>query len=88
VDNKNNTARAVFAHVTVGMQLAITMLVFVYGGRKLDLYLDKSPIFLAVGTVLGMTIGFYHLMKNLQSDDLKNKKMKEKNVNNKRIKWN
>ncbi len=89
VRNEKNSGQEVFANITIGLQLAITMLVFVYGGHKLDLYFDKSPLFLVVGTVLGMALGFYHLLKGLQVSKEKgggyngdNKKEK------KRIKWN
>jgi len=89
VSNERNSGREVFAHVTVGLQLAITMLIFVYGGYKLDLYFEKSPLFLVVGTIIGMVLGFYHLLKNLQvgsnrsgnQNDDERKKIK-------RIKWN
>ncbi len=87
--NKKDSGPVVFANITIGLQLAITMLVFVYGGHKLDLYFDKSPLFLAVGTALGLALGFYHLLKDLQVD---NKKVDEKrgveNHEKKRIKWN
>ena len=87
--NKNNSGRVVFANITIGLQLAVTMLIFVYGGHRLDLYFDKSPLFLVVGTALGMVLGFYHLLKELQVTDKKkddggNVEKKEE----KRIKWN
>ena len=80
----NNSGRVVFAHITIGLQLGITMFIFVYGGHKLDLYFDKTPIFLIIGTVTGMSTGFYHLLKSLQFDD---KKKEEKHIK-KRVKWN
>ncbi len=87
--NKRNSGREVFSHVTIGLQLAITMLIFVYGGYKLDLYFTKSPLFLAIGTVLGMGLGFYHLLKNLQIGNKKNETIKDENTSSeKRIKWN
>jgi len=85
----DNSGKAVFAHVTIGLQLAITMLIFVYGGYRLDLYFDKSPLFLITGTIIGMCLGFYHLLKDLQGDDKKKDGLgNKKNQNNKRIKWN
>jgi F0F1-type ATP synthase assembly protein I len=89
VRNKKNSGQAVFANITIGLQLAITMLIFVYGGHRLDLYFDKSPLFLVVGTALGMALGFYHLLKDLQVDDKTD--LNDKNVKKtekKRIKWN
>jgi F0F1-type ATP synthase assembly protein I len=57
----------VFQHITVGLQLAVTILIFVYGGYWLDGKFDKRPLFLAIGTVLGMTVGFYNLLKELKA---------------------
>lgn len=89
MSNQNNTGKVVFAHITIGLQLAITMLVFVYGGYKLDLYFDKSPLCLAIGTVIGMILGFYHLLKELSPKNEKNNKSgNEESNNKKRIKWN
>lgn len=84
---KNSTTRVVFANITIGMQLAIIILIFVYGGYRLDLHYDKSPIFIAIGTVLGMVIGFYHLFKEL-ADLNKREKEAQKNGKQVRKKWN
>ena len=90
--NKKNSGQVVFANITIGLQLAITMLVFVYGGHRLDLYFDKSPLFLVIGTALGMALGFYHLLKDLQVDDKKDAGDKsdkdDEKTEKKRIKWN
>ena len=87
--NKENSGKVVFAHITIGLQLAITMLIFVYGGHRLDLYFDKSPLFLIAGTIIGMSLGFYHLLKDLQVDGKKDEyPKKEDEQNKKRIKWN
>jgi len=83
---RNSSGRQVFAHVTIGLQLAITILIFVYAGYKLDLYYKKSPVFLLIGTALGMGLGFYHLMKELGRAD--NKPNIEQEEEKKRIKWN
>jgi F0F1-type ATP synthase assembly protein I len=89
VRNKKNSGQVVFANITIGLQLAITMLVFVYGGHRLDLYFDKSPLFLVIGTALGMALGFYHLLKDLQVDDKKDDGDKDgEKIEKKRIKWN
>jgi len=88
VPNNDNSGRQVFANITIGLQLAITMVIFVYGGNKLDLYFNKSPLFLVIGTILGMCLGFYHLFKNLQAGNKREEKLNDKNRNEKRIKWN
>ena len=80
---KRKTSRVVFVNITIGLQLGITVFIFVYAGYRLDLYLDKSPLFVAIGTVLGMGIGFYHLMKELNSETKKEESDKDK----KTVKW-
>lgn len=90
MNNKNNTGQQIFTHITIGLQLAITMVIFVYGGYRLDLYFDKSPLFVAIGTVFGMVLGFYHLMKNLQDTERREERMKngDGTTNRRRKKWN
>jgi len=87
LDNKKNTTRVVFTNITIGMQLAITILIFVYGGYRLDLHYNKSPLFLAAGTIIGMCIGFYHLFKEL-ADLSRREKEAGKNEKTVRKKWN
>ncbi len=86
-DNKSS-GQLILSHLTIGLQLAITIMIFVYGGYRLDLYFDKSPLFLAVGTVIGMALGFYHLMKNLQSTIKKSENDKPDGHKRIRKKWN
>ena len=83
---RDSSGRPVFAHITIGLQLAITILLFVYGGYRLDLYYKKSPLFLIIGTGLGMCLGFYHLMKELNQEE--KKPNIEPEEEKKRIKWN
>jgi len=83
-EKNTGSGRVVFANVTIGLQLAITIFIFVWVGYKADLRYNTSPLFLAVGTVLGMVVGFYHLMKQLSHQD----KKEDNEDNKKRIKWN
>lgn len=87
MENKKNAKRVVLANITIGMQLAITILVFVYAGYRLDLYYDRSPLFLGAGTIIGMCIGFYHLFKEL-ADLNRREKEAEKEGSGERKKWN
>ena len=87
---KKNSAQDVFAHVTVGIQLALTIFIFVYGGYRLDLYFDKSPLFLAIGAALGMAAGFYNLMKQLTGSSGKGEQDREEDreeEEKKKVKW-
>ncbi len=85
--NKKGDSRVVFAHITIGIQLAITMVIFVIGGNKLDVHYDTSPLFLIIGTVFGMGIGFYHLLKDLQEPE-KKKEDDEDIKKRESVKWN
>ena len=84
--NKNSSGSPVFANITIGLQLAITILIFVYAGYRLDLYYQKSPIFLLIGTAVGMCLGFYHLLKELAR--INNKQNIDTEEEKKRTKWN
>ena len=84
MDNERGSGRVVFAHITIGIQLAITILIFVFAGNWLDVRFNKSPLFLIIATAIGMAIGFYHLLKDLQGEEHKDKRVKK----SKRVKWN
>lgn len=79
-----NTAQAVIAHVTIGIQLAMTILLGVLGGNWLDNRFKTSPLFLAICTAITMIVGFYHLMKQLSGVNSK----EGENTHVKRTKWN
>ncbi len=49
------------SYISLGMQLALTMVFFVVGGHFLDRWLATAPWLLLVGAVLGMTAVFVHL---------------------------
>ncbi len=52
-------------YISVGLQLAVTVLIFVYGGYYLDSVKGSSPLFVAVGAFVGVVLGFYNLLKRL-----------------------
>ncbi len=82
--NKKKTDNSGFAYITIGLQLAITVLLFVFAGYKLDVHLNKSPLFVSIGAFMGMIIGFYHLMKSIKTLDEKvNEKDDDRNRPNK-----
>lgn len=58
--------KALFAYSTIGLQLAITILVFIYIGFKLDQHYETTPWFVVAGTALGMIAGFYNLIRGLR----------------------
>jgi F0F1-type ATP synthase assembly protein I len=63
------TSKIVFAYSTLGIQLAVFMTLFVYGGFKLDTYLNSSPWFVVLGAFLGFSAGLYNLIKGIRQID-------------------
>ncbi len=85
---KKSTAKQVFQYSSIGLQLAITLLIFVYGGYKLDSHYHTEPLFVVIGLVLGMGAGFYNLYKELSGIDKYDKADREEQEENKsRRKW-
>ena len=86
---KRNTSQVVATHITIGLQLAITILLFVYAGYYLDERYSKTPVFTTLGAFAGMALGFYSFMREIQQEEKKQKADKEegKNKEKKRIKW-
>ena len=82
---ENRSPKNAFAYASIGMQLSATILIFVIGGYKLDQYYNKSPVFLITGTVVGMVIGFYSLLKELLGTSDYNSKTDDRDKN--RHKW-
>ncbi|MFO1051912.1 MAG: AtpZ/AtpI family protein [Planctomycetota bacterium] len=50
------------------LTLAVSVSLFCWGGYRLDLSLDSSPLFLILGAALGLLGGFLHLMRVLAPD--------------------
>lgn len=88
---KKDVTRIILGYSVIGIQLAITILVFLYGGFFLDQHFNCSPLFVVIGTVLGMGIGFYNLMKSLSELDQLLKRSQQADDSNssgyKRRKW-
>jgi F0F1-type ATP synthase assembly protein I len=82
---KKNATKAVFAYSTLGIQLALFMTLFVYGGFKLDSYLKSSPWFVVLGAFLGLGTGFYNFIKGIRQIDKMSKE--EKPEDQKKTKW-
>lgn len=86
LDSKN-TSKVIFAYSTIGIQLAILMVVFVYSGYRLDIYLDSGPWFVLLGAFLGFGGGLYNLIKGLKQIE-KISESEDRIQNNKpRKKW-
>ncbi|HNR90483.1 MAG TPA: AtpZ/AtpI family protein [Spirochaetota bacterium] len=77
------------AYSTIGLQLAITILLFIYVGYKADEHFRSSPWLFILSVVLGMTAGFYNLIRELRNIDrfLENKPAADSQDGEKRTKW-
>ncbi|MFH0976713.1 MAG: AtpZ/AtpI family protein [Spirochaetota bacterium] len=64
-----NTGKTIAAYTTLGIQIAVFMVLFVYGGYKIDVYFETSPLFVAVGAILGMGASLYNLLTGLRQMD-------------------
>lgn len=50
-------------YLTLGIQLAATMLVYVVAGYFLDRWLETEPIFILIGSVVGMIAFFIQVVR-------------------------
>lgn len=80
-----NTTKSIFAYSTLGIQLAFFMVLFVYGGYRLDSYLNSSPLFVALGAIVGFGGGIYNLINGLRHMERMLKEESNKNKN--KTKW-
>lgn len=84
---KRKYVNALMAYSTAGLQLAIILTLFVFGGYKLDVKYNTSPVFILLGSILGMGTGLYTLLRGLKEIDALLKKEKEGKKVDRRSKW-
>ena len=85
---KKKTTKTVFVNITIGFQLGITVAVLTLIGHYADGKCNTSPLLLVLGAVLGLVIGFYHLIKELDALKKKEAQNKEDNEENKsKVRW-
>lgn len=65
-------------YLTIGIQLAGTMILYVGLGYLVDRWLDTKPAFLIVGSVVGMIAFFIQLLRVAKELSSKTKKSVEK----------
>ena len=57
--------RTPMSYVGLGMELALPLVLFLFGGRWLDRRLDTEPWLMLVGALLGIAVGFWSLFRGL-----------------------
>ncbi len=57
--------RSPWAYLGLGFEIAVPLLLGVYGGYRLDLWLGTQPWLVVVGAMVGMFVGFYGFFKTI-----------------------
>jgi len=68
------TEATVFRYTHLGLTLAVSTLLFFYGGYRLDRWIGTLPIFSLVGTFAGGIGGFLYLYREVTAGERKGKR--------------
>lgn len=49
----------------VGLEMVVPIVLFIYAGHRLDVWLDREPWFMLGGALIGIALGFYNLIRTL-----------------------
>lgn len=49
----------------MGLELALPIVLLMYGGYRLDVWLGTEPWLMALGALLGVAVGFYGFFKRV-----------------------
>jgi len=63
-DNSGSALRAFARYGSMAFQMITVMLLSVWGGLKLDVWLDSSPLFTIVLLLFGVTMALYTVLKD------------------------
>lgn len=55
-----------FTYVGLAFQMGVTIYLFVWLGKKLDVYYQTGKLFLIIGTLTGVAISLYALLKQMR----------------------
>ncbi len=72
----SGTPVAVYAGL--GVQFALSILVFLFLGQWLDRKLGTSPLLLILGVFLGAAAGFYSMYRRLMADQRREESLRKK----------
>ncbi len=71
------TSRDISPYLGLGLQLAVSILVFLFLGRWVDGKLDTYPLFLIIGAFIGAAGGMYSFIRAvLKNEEIRKSKMK------------
>ena len=71
--NWQDSMREASPYLSLGTQVAMTMVAFVVGGYFLDRFLETTPWFILAGAILGMICIFVRLIHIANSNKTVNK---------------
>ncbi len=77
-ERPRSTLGQIGPYLTIGLELALFLLAFIFIGRYLDSRLGTEPWLLLTGALLGFLAGFYNLIKTLSRLSESEKKKKER----------
>jgi len=64
-ERPRSTLGQIGSYLSIGLELAVFLLVFIFLGRYLDSRLGTEPWLLLTGAAVGFFAGFYNLIKTL-----------------------
>ena len=47
----------------IGLEMVVPIVLFIYLGHRLDVWLDREPWFMLGGALIGIVLGFYNLYR-------------------------
>jgi F0F1-type ATP synthase assembly protein I len=77
-ENFAEAYRKLSPYLNIGIVWAILVFLFTWIGIKLDKSWQTEPWFTLLGSIFGITTGFYHFIKTVSCEEKKNKKTEEK----------
>ncbi len=77
-ERPRSTLGQIGPYLTIGLELALFLLAFIFIGRYLDSRLGTEPWLLLTGAFLGFFAGFYNLIKTLSRLSESEKEKKER----------
>lgn len=71
--NKGNALKNYAYYSNMGIEMGVIIAAGVFGGVKLDKWLDKSPLFTLVCSILAVAIAMYTMIKGVSQNPNKHK---------------
>ncbi len=69
--------REVAPYSGLGLQLAVTVVIFWFIGKVIDEHYGTTPLWMIVGATLGIIVGMYNFIKSVLELSKKKEKTKE-----------